>query len=250
MFRYFLVIALFSFSVFAEESVSYDTALDLYKQGEYKKSISVLRALHVAGQNSLQSYYLEAHNNIKLEKYKTATAKLEAALEFSKDDPAVTIDLVKILIKRNSITEARERIERAIIAHPNIIDLRLLQANVLYRNKQPKGALQVIEQIKSLNTSLTEPLLMEAMIYYRLGEYEKAEVSLKWASELSPDNPDVMNNLGIIYEKIAVASEQADEKRKKLEDARFYLEKASEKARNNKAIAGNLERVIARLNES
>ena len=242
-----IFLLIFVFPLFAQD-VSYETALDLYKQGEYKKSVSVIKALHIAGQKSFQSFYLEAHNNIKLKHFKTATSKLESAL-LIENNPAGIIDLVKLLLKRDHVSEARELAEKSIITYPQNLDLRMIHAMTLYRSKKPKGALFAIEQIKAMDQG-KGPLLMEAMIYYRLGEYEKSEMSLKWVLEIDENNSEAMNNLALVYEKIALRLSNEKDKRSKLEDARFYLEKAKDLDSENKAIIGNLSRISERLNES
>jgi len=243
-------IFLLSIAPILSQEVSYDTAFSLYKEGEYAKSVSVIKALHIAGQKTFQSLYLEAHNNIRLNKLQTATDKLEQAL-LKENNPVAIIDLVKVLLKRGNITQARELAQSSVVTYPENVDLRLIHAMTLYRSKRPKGALQEIEQIKTMGQNIgVDPLLMEAMIYYRLADYEKAEMSLKWVLEIEGENKEALNNLALVLEKLALRSGDDKERRSKLEDARFYLEKAREQDRENQAITGNLERIAVLLNES
>lgn len=252
MLKNFILYLLFvNFSLFAQtqaeninnessNAITYETAFELYKKGEYARSSSVIKAL---SKESYQTYYLDGHNNLKLGKTRTATAKFYKSLEL-KDNPLVIIDLAKLLINRNQIADAKELLTKGVINHPEIVDLKLLHALALYKSKNTKSALQIIEQLKSLKGSSVKPLLIEALIYYRMAEFDKAEMSLKWAMEIDPGNPEVFNNLALVYEKIALTTKQDIEKVKKLEDARYYIEKAKELDGTNSSIAKNFARIV------
>jgi len=60
-------------------------------------------------------------------------------------------------------------------------------------------------------------------------DFEKAEISLKWASALAPNNTNLNNNLALIYEQMALNSLKANDKEKakiNLELAKSQIESA------------------------
>ena len=67
-------------------------------------------------------------------------------------------------------------------------------------------------------------------------DFEKAEISLKWASALAPNNANLKNNLALIYEQMAFQNLKVNDKAKakiNLELAKSQIDSAVSSSQNN-----------------
>ena len=157
---------------------------------------------------------------------------------------------------KSALKTCKEGLEK----FPDNLDLNLLKASIYADKKQMEKALKIVEKLKVQYPENYEPIAMEAYIYFENGKLEKAEMSLKWAITLSPNNHNLENNLGLIYEKLAIQSLKKSRKLEKqgkndlantykkqglkyLDDAINEVKKASEREPENEVYATNLKRI-------
>jgi len=122
----------------------------------------------------------------------------------------------------------------------NSKELKLQKAFLYGKYGKVNTALGLIEELKQEYPNDPRPLSIEANLYFLKGDYEKAEMSIKWAISLQENSPYYHNNLSLLYEKMADASLKAGNK----EQARGYLtdaEKSIQKALSLKSFPQMLE---------
>lgn len=190
--------------LFPEQSKSYTEALELYKNGKYEDSINLIRQSTQMDKPTYDLYYLAAHNYWKLNDVKNASDNLYFAMKINPARVEPFIELIKFNYSASRFKGALEICESGIKKFPNNIELKLQYALILLRFNKTVSALDTIENLKNSYSDDYRPLSVEANIYYQMRNFEKAEISLKWAMTLAPNNPFLNNNLALIYEGYAI----------------------------------------------
>ncbi|XDD50044.1 tetratricopeptide repeat protein [Leptospira sp. WS92.C1] len=246
-----LCISILSSSVSAQAGEDYSLALKEFENKNYEKSLEIIRVLHEKGGRSYESHYLAGHCHFALGRTKSAGSHWSEALSIKPGDAAVSLDFSKYLLNNGREDDGLEIIARAYELNPRNKDVRLLFGTALLYNGKAKDALSITEKLKAEDSNDYRPLVLEGQIYYYLGSIEKAEVSLKWANSLVPNNANILNNLALVYEK---ASNQ-ENKKGKLSNAKNYLNSAKEQIESalrldpeNPHFKDNLRRIEAKLN--
>ncbi|PJZ58513.1 hypothetical protein CH367_00175 [Leptospira barantonii] len=246
-----LIVPMFSSQVFAQTGEEYSLALKEYENRNYEKSLEIIRALHDKGGRSYESHYLAGHCHFALGRTKSAGTHWSEALSIKPGDAAVSLDYARYLLNNGREDDGLQVIARAYELNPRNKDIRLLFGTALLYNGKARDALSITEKLKAEDSNDYRPLVLEGQIYYYLGSIEKAEVSLKWANSLVPNNANVLNNLALVYEK---ASNQ-ENKKGKLNSAKNYLNSAKEQIESalklepeNSHFKDNLRRIEAKLN--
>ncbi|RHX92388.1 tetratricopeptide repeat protein [Leptospira stimsonii] len=237
--------------ILAQPSQDYSSALKEFEGKNYEKCLEIIRALHEKGARSYESHYLAGHCHFAAGRTKSAGTHWSEALSIKPGDPAVSLDFARYLLNNGREDDGLEIIARAYELNPRNKDVRLLFGTALLYNGKAKDALSITEKLKAEDSNDYRPLVLEGQIYYYLGSIEKAEVSLKWANSLVPNNANVLNNLALVYEK---ASNQ-ENKKGKFSNAKNYLNSAKEQIESalkiepeNVHFKGNLRRIEAKLN--
>jgi FkbM family methyltransferase len=159
--------------------------------------------------------------------------------------------------------------------HPmrdNNINQLLKQANITYKNKHYKKALQLFLKALNLNPKNSNIHNSIGMVFEKLGDNEKAMTSYNNAIKLNPNFSKAINNIGVILYKQKKYSESADifqialnvdpdyievysnmgaalNKAKKYELSIQSLETAIEKMPNHSGAYTNLGNVYNKLHE-
>lgn len=196
------------------EEPNYIKALQLYIQGSYEDSIIVLRKLIEKEGRNFDIHYLAGHNYWKLGNLKTTVAHFQNALDFEPNEESVHLDLIKVYACSNRWKKAASTSLQALEKFPESVELKSLYAAILLKLNKRRKALTIIEKLKAANPNDYRPLSIESRIYFEMGEYQKAETSLKWAITIAPQNPYLKNNLSIVYERIAQIYEKEGDKLK------------------------------------
>ncbi|TGK07362.1 hypothetical protein EHO59_04450 [Leptospira semungkisensis] len=245
---------LFVFStgtIFAQEQPDYQSALAEFQKGNSEKALEIIRVLHEQGKRSYETHYLAAFCHYNAGRTKSAATHWFEALKLKPGDPAVSMDFARYLIQAGRNSDALEIIRNSYEVNPKNREVRLLYATTLLYNGKARDALFIIEKLKSEDGNDYRPLVLEAQVYFYLGSAEKAEVSLKWAQSLVPANANVLNNLGLVYEKAGNQEAKRGNVKKALEQlksAKEQLESALKLKPEDDKIKGNLRRVEARIN--
>lgn len=247
-----ICLSILSFSLSAQSNEEYYTsALKEFEAKNYEKSLEMIRSLHEKGKRSYESHYLAGHCHFALGRTKSAGSHWSEALSIKPGDAAVSLDYTKYLLNNGREFDGLQVIARAFELNPRNKDIRLLFGTAFLYNGKARDALNITERLKAEDPNDYRPLVLEGQIYYYLGSIEKAEVSLKWANSLVPNNANVLNNLALVYEK---ASSQ-ESKKGKFGNAKNFLNSAKEQIESalklepeNPHFKDNLKRIEAKLN--
>lgn len=230
---------LFFFLIFsiaqAQEELTYEKALAQYKSASYQESLQSIREIIKLDKPRYELHYLAAFNYWNLKEIKPAINHFQAAIKFKPEDPKAYIDLIKLYTSAQMYKLALELCEDVIKKFPQEPELKLQQVAILLKYGRIDISLEIIEKLKLSLPNDYRPLALESNIYYMKRDFEKAEISLKWATELAPTNPNLKNNLALIYEQMAILSLKANDKEKakiNLELAKSQIDSAVNTAQN------------------
>lgn len=245
-----LLLNLFGGSAFAQEQPEYRTALAEFQKGNTEKALEIIRTLHEQGKRSYETHYLAAFCHYKAGRMKSAGTHWSEALKLKPGDPVVSADFTRYLLQVGRNDDALEIITKSYETDPKNREVRLLYATALLYNGKARDALYVIEKLKAEDSNDYRPLVLEAQVYYYLGSAEKAEVSLKWAQSLVPNNANVLNNLALVYEKGGNQEAKRGNVKKALDQfksAREQIDAALKIKPEDEKFKGNLQRIEARI---
>jgi tetratricopeptide (TPR) repeat protein len=218
-------ILLFSFSLYSQDAnLTYEKALEQYKAKDYIKSIETIRELILANGTKYEYHYLAAHDYWSMLNHKVAISHLQSAIKFKPEDPNAYIDLVKVLADSKSLKAALNLCEESLEKFKENKELRILQASLLIRFAKYELALPIIENLKNSSPTDFRPISLEGQLFFQKREYDKAEMSLKWAESLNKTEPSILNNLALVHEQMAILSLN----KSKTVDAKKFIDQALE----------------------
>jgi Flp pilus assembly protein TadD len=233
----------------AEEG--YDKAVSRYKAGDYKAVIEEVRILHDAGGNSYESHALCGFAYSKLDNFESASAHFFQAIKFKPEDVRIRADLIRLYLNHNRTKGALELATSTLEKFPDDTEIHFLYANVLFLRGKPKTALVRVEKLKSVIQDDPEIMNLEGKIYYSLGNYDKADVSLKWASALDKNSASIWNNLALVQEKLYLTHLSSGKKSMAndfLKEAKDSIQKAISLDAKENSISTNAERILSYTN--
>ena len=233
--KLFLFLTLFISGIYAQDLATYDKALAEYKTASYQESLQTLREVFKLEKPRYELHYLAAFNYWNLKEVKPALSHFQSAIKFKPDDTKAYIDIIKLYNSAQMYKPALELCEDAVKKFPEETELKLQQVALLLKYGKLEIALDIIEKLKQSLVDDYRPLTLEANIYYIKKDFEKAEISLKWASALASNNANIKNNLALVYEQMALLNLKANEKEKakiNLELAKAQMEAAVNTSQN------------------
>ena len=248
MYQIFLFL-IFVLSVSAQEpeKPTYEKALAEYKNSQYTKSLEIIRSLILSNENkgNYEWHYLAAHAYWGLSNFKSAKDHFSASIKFKPEDSKAYIDLIKLYENMKLYKQALTLCESSIELFPADYDLKIMQASLLVRFSKFSVAIEKVEKLKEINAKDFKPLLIESNVYFMQNDFEKAELTLKWAASLASNNPIIQNNLALVYEQISISLKQKN----KIEEAKLKMNLASNeinqaiKNSNSQQIIENQKRI-------
>ncbi|HMV43971.1 MAG TPA: tetratricopeptide repeat protein [Leptospiraceae bacterium] len=248
--RILLTLLFISIAGLSAQSMTYEKALAEYKAASYQESLQTIREILKVEKPRYELHYLAAFDYWNLKEYKSAINHFQAAIRLKPDDTKAYIDIVKVYTSAQSYKQALELCEDAIKRFPQEPKLRFQQVTLLLKYGRVDVALEIIEKLKLTLPEDYRPLALESNIYYMKRDFEKAEISLKWASALSPSNANLKNNLALIYEQMAIINLKTNEKEKakvNLDLAKSQLESAIS-TNSNPVFLENQKRIVSLSN--
>lgn len=94
-------------------------------------------------------------------------------LKHSKKPPSLLYKLkYAILIETNSLDEAEQSIEKAILLYPDYVDLHFYKGYILYKMKNYSGALQAFEKCLELGNHHTKHLILNGVGSFKAWRYK------------------------------------------------------------------------------
>jgi Flp pilus assembly protein TadD len=246
MLKFFSLFFLLIVSLFAQ--VDIQKAKELYSKKSYDKSLEILNSLANEPDADPSVFLLISYNLWAKGEIEQAIDTLYIALKKKPNSPQVYIELVKAYISSGRFKGAMEVCEKALEKFPKNPTLRLQKAYLLTRYGKVMTALGIVEELKIESSEDPAPLNLEAQIYLLMGEFEKAELSMRWAISLDEKNPYFLNNLALILEQI-YETEVKKDKNKAIQNL-LNAEKELEKAlsiKQSPIFESNLQRIRAKL---
>lgn len=239
-----------------------------YALGEYEDAINVTEAiLYDLGEtDDLYSYYRLAAYHQELDNFPKAIEIMEDARERFPDEMEIIQELAFMYFQEGRTDEAIDQVAELIERDPDNPEFRVVYGSQMYQI-----ALRIDDEIRDINEQIMEKRQeiqaaaqeegfteedldeMEAEIHEledKRAEHmeeqqrfiDEAEEELLAAKEMAPDDPDVFNTLGIIYQNKGAQyfdlrnlendpekiNEYDDRGREKLREALPYFERAVE----------------------
>ncbi len=232
----FLLLLFFTLSTLQSQEMNYEKALAEYKAAAYQESLQTIREIFKIEKPRYELHYLAAFNYWNLKEWKSAVNHFQAAIKFKPDDTNAYIDIIKLYSSAQLYKPALELCEDAIRRFPQEPKFKFQQVALLLKYGRIDVSLEIIEKLKLTLPDDYRPLALESNIYYMKRDFEKAEISLKWASALAPNNANLKNNLALIYEQMALISLKANDKEKakiNLELAKAQIDSAVNASQNS-----------------
>jgi Flp pilus assembly protein TadD len=239
-------LTLLSTAIFSQ--ADYNSAMTRFKNHDYPGTIEIIKSIHNSGGNTYSSHVLCAHAYSKLGDFDSSSSHFFQAMKIKSTDPRVRADLIRLYLNHNKTKGALELATEAIEKYTEDNEIQFLYATTLFRRGKPKSALSRVEKLKSISQNDPELLNLEGKIYFSLENYDKADVSLKWASALDKNSPSIWNNIALVQEKLFLINKSNG----KLKSAGEHLKESKESIKkalslNAKVgtISKNAERILA-----
>lgn len=130
--------------------------------------------------------------------YEEAARRLERVLETQPEEYGIAYFLGLILQRTGDSDAAMLAFERVPPRHERYADARTQMAAILERREQYDLALEEIERARAKETSRTLDLYA-ASLRSKMGDFEGAVAFLEALLEGSPDDDELLYNLGVLY---------------------------------------------------
>jgi Flp pilus assembly protein TadD len=232
-----------------ESTLKYETAFQFYKNAAYQDSINLLEERIKKNQHTINDHLLISQNYWKLGNETKAIDQLYSALKMKPNDTEIYIELIKAYTASNRYRGGLEIAETAQNKFPDSKEIKYLKTFLQGKLGMINSALKTIEDLKQESPNDTRPLGIEANLYFLQGEFEKAELSLKWALSIKEDSPFLHNNLALVYEKSAeqlISKGKKEEAKSALLDAKKSIDRAIS-IKEHKTMAETKKRIEDKL---
>lgn len=227
---------------------AYFQAVDEYKVKNYNKSIELVKSLLTDGKSSYEFYALLAFNYDKLNDFENSYKNILEARKRKPDDEDLLLASLAILTRHKKWKPAIELAEKTIPLYPQNPEVRYFYALALSEKGASKTALSQIEKAKAGSPNDFRMLELEGKIYYNLKNYDKADVSLRWASSLNQNSAEIWNNLALVQESLYKTNKKLGKKSQAntyLTEAKECIQKASDLNGESNTIKENSKRIVA-----
>lgn len=227
---------------------AYFQAVDEYKVKNYNKSIELVKSLLADGKSSYEFYALLAFNYDKLNDFENSYKNMLESRKRKPDDEDLLQASLAILTRHKKWKPAIELAEKTIPLYPQNPEVRYFYALALSEKGASKTALSQIEKAKAGSPNDFRMLELEGKIYYNLKNYDKADVSLRWASSLNQNSAEIWNNLALVQESLYKSNKKLGKKSQAntyLAEAKDCIRKASDLNGESNTIKENSKRIVA-----
>ena len=185
-------------------------ASDLVKSGRIDEALE--QYLEILAENPQN---LKAHNNLgvlfdELGQHDTAVEHLESALKVDKNNVEVLINLASALTKLGRFRLAGDPVRRALRLAPDNPGARLAQAILSFRRGLYEQAEVELRWICDRDPGAGEAWYYRAEALNRMGQFSEAMELMSRAAELLPDDARPYYTLGHLYDRQNRAFEAAE----------------------------------------
>ncbi|BCW91010.1 Beta-barrel assembly-enhancing protease [Alphaproteobacteria bacterium SO-S41] len=119
--------------------------------------------------------------------------------EVEPDNVEISVQFAKALRGIGSNDRAVEFLEERLIKQPGQPELMAEYGKSLVAARRPQEALPVLAQARQMKPDDWTILVAQGVAYDQLGDFPHARQSYEAALAISPNNPAILNNLGLSY---------------------------------------------------
>jgi len=165
-----------------------------------RAKIEIKNALQV-DQKSIQSWYLFAQISEKQQELKEAFAAYNRVVELDPKHTDASLELAKFYVLANRHKEAKKYLDAVLVAQPNNIRGRVLEAEIMAREGEESEALARLEKIFVDDEAQARAAQLMAVLYVRQNKINRAEEILNIAIEVNPEDTAARLTLAYIFFK-------------------------------------------------
>ncbi|WP_422374826.1 tetratricopeptide repeat protein [Roseibium sp.] len=121
------------------------------------------------------------------------------AYERDRKDKTAILSYSEALTLNGQMPQAMAVLRAGVITHPKDRDISSAYGKVLAMNGRFEEALNVLQRVQRPDTPDWRLMSAEAAIYDQTGNHAKARSLYKQALKIAPDDPSLLNNLGLSY---------------------------------------------------
>ena len=235
-------------------------AIIAYHDKRYQQSLQFIIHVIRSDMNNPHLRYLAAHIHWKNQNYRASEIHFKVFLKVLPNQIAGYIDLASMYHESGSYEKSRLLIQKKIETLQSkdqrvpIKLFNILARSYLYEREITKAMeclsaakAQFSKEKNNIHHKL-ETLLIESRAYLLKNDFQKAEISALWGSEIVTDNAYCLNLLGVVYLKWAENTSDTKRRAFLYQSAKENFEKAMyhiDKSMNiYKTIKKNLETVL------
>lgn len=126
-------------------------------------------------------------------------AKWSKSYERNRKDRGAILGYADALSKNGQVPQAMAVLRAGVIAHPKDREISSAYGKVLAMNGRFDEALNVLQRVQRPDTPDWRLMSAEAAIYDQTGNHAKARSLYKQALKIAPEDPSLLNNLGLSY---------------------------------------------------
>lgn len=130
---------------------------------------------------------------------RAAVSKWGKAYEKDRKNRAAILGYSNSLSQNGQMPQAMAVLRAGVIAHPKDRDIASAYGKVLAMNGRFDEALNVLQGVQQPDTPDWKLMSAQAAIYDQTGNHKKARSLYKQALKIVPDDPSLLNNLGLSY---------------------------------------------------
>jgi predicted aspartyl protease len=123
--------------------------------------------------------------------YDKATTLYRAQLQQHPNDPEITDELVRVLLRQQKVEEASDVVRKALTAEPKSAALLVARGEVEYRQGMPWLAAVTANDALKIDICDARLHLLLSKLFHLSSMYAKAEQELGMAHALDPGDPDI-----------------------------------------------------------
>ncbi|PVB59378.1 tetratricopeptide repeat protein [Labrenzia sp. 011] len=129
----------------------------------------------------------------------TAVSKWSKAYQKDRKNRAAILGYSNALSQNGQMPQAMAVLRSGVINHPKDREIASAYGKVLAMNGRFEEALNVLQRAQQADMPDWKLMSAEAAIYDQMGEHGKARSLYKQALKIAPDDPSLLNNLGLSY---------------------------------------------------
>jgi Flp pilus assembly protein TadD len=130
---------------------------------------------------------------------RAAVSKWGSAYEKDRTNRMAILGYSDALSRNGQTPQAMAVLRAGVIAHPKDREIASAYGKVLAMNGRFDEAMNVLKGAQRPDTPDWKLMSAKAAIYDQMGEHKKARSIYKQALQIAPDDPSLLNNLGLSY---------------------------------------------------